>query len=197
MYIYLSNLWLFYHNMACNKNLKAALTIATVLLTILLGSCGPKPVPTAWSKEYISELHDHLYKSLEDIPDENQRNRVIGCIIVKAKRVLPKGLESVSQDSAHSIIVEVGDSCVHELKNLKGVVSWTDQNEEYLRTSILNIMNDTAICDCYIAKLKLKYPNGVPISFPHSDTRTMLKMCDSEIKEAKRGTDNILNKIKK
>jgi hypothetical protein len=168
-----------------------------VLLVILFEECRPKPIPVAWSKEYISDLHDRLYKGFEVMPDENQRNRLIGCIIVKAKRVLPKGLESVSQDSSHNVIVKAGDSCVHELKNLKGVISWTDQNEEYLRTNILNIMNDTAICDCYISKLKLKYPNGIPISFPHSDTRTMLKVCDSEITEAKRGEDHIIKSMKK
>lgn len=183
--------------MVFNKSLKAILTITSVLLMVFLGSCRPKPTPVAWSKEYISDLHDRISKGLDVMPDENQRNRVIGCIIVKAKRVLPKGLESVSQDSAHSVILTAGDSCVHELKNLKGVISWTDQNEEHLRTSILNIMNDTAICDCYISKLKLKYPNGVPISFPHSDTRTMLKVCDSEITEAKRGEDHIIKSMKK
>ncbi|MGZ3813190.1 MAG: hypothetical protein ACXVA0_15790 [Mucilaginibacter sp.] len=182
--------------MIFNKNLRSVLTITPVLIVILLGACRPKPIPAAWSKDYISDLHDRLYKSFEAMPDENQRNRLTGCIILKVKRILPKGLESVSQDSSYSIIVKASDSCIHEIKNL-GVTPWTDKNEESLRTTILNVMNDTAICDCYISKLKLKYPNGVPISLPHSDTKTMLMVCDSELKEAKRGEDHILDKIKK
>ncbi|HEX3384972.1 MAG TPA: hypothetical protein VHS53_07290, partial [Mucilaginibacter sp.] len=107
------------------------------------------------------------------------------------------GLESVSQDSSYSIIVKSGDSCVHEIKNLKGVISWTEHNEDHLRASISKTLNDTAVCDCYISKLRSKYPDGVPISLTHSETRAMVKQCDSEIKETKQGQDRIIKLMKK
>lgn len=150
---------------------------APVLSVIMFTACSPKPAPKAWSKEYISNFHDSLNAAFKSMSNKNQRNKIIGCVIEKVKQALPKGFASVSRDSGYRIVLKYSNECTNGLKDVEGTIAWTEYNESYLRKAVLKDLADTAICDCYITKLKSNYPNGVPLSLTDSVRHSFIRDC--------------------
>ncbi|MFB9844238.1 hypothetical protein [Mucilaginibacter ginsenosidivorans] len=170
--------------MAFNNNSKTALIIVPMLLAIMFAACTTKPAPKPWSKEYISNFRDSLDTAFKAMSDKNQRNQIVGCIIEKVKQAIPKGFESVPRDSSYRLVLKYASDCTNGLKGTKGSFAWTKDNENHLRKTVLRRLTDTAVCDCYITKLKTKYPNGVPFSLSDSIKHTLTEECYKELKKS-------------
>lgn len=147
--------------------MKRILLTLIALLTFSVCNAQQKPNPKVWTPEYERAAKDTLYAQFKaTFPNDDQRKQFTDCFVVKLKALLPNGMESVPPDSLYAVSRTAGKQCAQEMKGVKMYVSWTPQNEEAIRNSLLSVMSTIVesrrnkLCDCFIFELKLKDPKG-------------------------------------
>ena len=120
----------------------------------------------------------------ERIPNDADRRKIINFMIARFKVYLPKGIESVSQDSFKKIATKIGLEYAHqtepEMSSMKKqTLKWSPEVEHELRVGFSQGYMSKGPedfkqkCDCVIGKLKKMYPDSITI--PLSD-QTMEKV---------------------
>ncbi|MBS1524375.1 MAG: hypothetical protein JST19_01930 [Bacteroidetes bacterium] len=172
-----------------DKSFKNILFIAFTLFSLYGCTSAPKP----WDNQYTKRLHDSLNNAFKkQLTNEKQRDTLVGCVVEKFKQALPNGLESVPADSSAHLSYKFTGDCVIKIKRVQGSVQWTAKGEEGLRKDFLSGLSTkipldarNKLCDCFIAKLKIRYPQRIQLPFPDSVINTAALECANEIKKSK------------
>ncbi|MGZ3753028.1 MAG: hypothetical protein ACXVAU_17220 [Mucilaginibacter sp.] len=175
--------------------------IALIVIIALL-SCSlcraQQPDPKVWTAAYEKAIYDEMYKSGTAImKDEKQKVQFIDCFIDKIKHKLPKGFDSVPIDSVKAISADVARSCFKEIQDAHIFLTWSPENEKSFRTGFLNKITRidpsmrNRLCDCVIAELKIKYPDGFTTPIDEKVEDTVTNICvekELKLKKAKQDT---------
>ncbi|HTK20531.1 MAG TPA: hypothetical protein VL442_13485 [Mucilaginibacter sp.] len=168
--------------------------LSTILIYFVIGltmaaysAC--KPADKPWSKAYEQQLYDKM-DALEKqrIPDDMERHKILKFMIARFKHELPKGVESVSQDSFKTIATKIGLEYAHETEpedfnEKQTTVKWSKEVEQQLRKGFMegykaNGPEDAnQKCDCIIARLKKMYPDSLVVPLTDKDMASALKPC--------------------
>lgn len=104
------------------------------------------------------------------------------CVIEKMKVAIPNPSTSkITADEGREIGKKIGLECIG---NYQIKLSWNQQSEEMLKTYFNNIKffniltkeSKEKFSDCFISKLKLKYPNGFS-KIPEEDAGKISEEC--------------------
>jgi hypothetical protein len=143
------------------------------------------PKEAAWSKKYTKDVYDTISHSSDTLFQDEQSKKIwADCVVEKLKNTLPNGIESVSKDSLFKLSYTYGKSCVLENSKLR-FKAWTSTYTTSLRKGLLvsPLLNDfkeeykVPFCNCYIEKLRVQFPDGIPTPIEQSVRDSIILEC--------------------
>ncbi len=150
---------------------------------------------SVWTEAYEAENYNALYNQFKTVvSDSTDRKELTTYMIKRFKTELPNGFQSVSVDSlsilSEKMAVDYYTSHANKLGNIEMAPSeaWTPVLEKGIRQGLLynwpkkDLVNRNKYCDCYIRKLKAKYPAKVPSTPPHDVILAIDTECKAELK---------------
>jgi hypothetical protein len=126
-----------------------------------------------------------------DFADYSSKKKFTDCIIEKLNANYPNGDGSMSQFELNKLAQRYGAICANELNGqLHFNVSWSSpigmNFKKMLMTSdiVKNIPESkkSDFCDCFVLKLKKKYPNGFTETIKPSIRDSIYYSCKKELK---------------
>ncbi|MES2062568.1 MAG: hypothetical protein V4456_11650 [Bacteroidota bacterium] len=158
---------------------------------------------TVWTSIYEKTVYNQYYNLAKDIiHDEFTKQQFSNCCVEKTKTMLPRGLESVSDDELNRISKTIVNSCAMEIKNKLIFRKWTPEIEDYLKASFIsndttmNITYRTEMAVCMIDKLKIIYPDGLNGSIPDDVAGDLSQRCAKELMKNLKWTPDLEASIK-
>jgi hypothetical protein len=173
------------------KHLLLITPIVTVLIVLTYTACKPaRPKDKPWSKAYVQHLY-HGMDSIEKqrIPDDKERHKIINFLLSRMKQELPKGIESVSQDSFKTLATKIGIEYANQAEpsstsdSKPSTVKWGPEVEQQLRVGFMqgykakSPQDAKEKCDCIIASLKKMYPDSLNLPLTDQTMARALKPC--------------------
>lgn len=154
--------------------------------TVVVKNCNKERAVDTWG-EIATEMRSGSDSLFED---DSSRIMFSNCLVDKFKRKYPNGPNNIGQDSINSNAVTFGAECGLELKGKAHFkISWSSEYaskfKEYLiKTSMVSKIPDnlkSTFCDCFLQKMKVRYPNGIREQIPKSVSDSVYLTCKIEI----------------
>ena len=147
------------------------LFIALIIQVVFLKLCYGQNKTDNWNavRVILMSKSDTLFS------DNVSKKKFTNCVIEKLNANYPNGQGGMSQLDINRIGQEYGAICVNELKGeLHFNLSWSGPVAVNFKKMLLvsdlvkNIPENkkSDFCDCFILKLKIKYPNGLTQTIP-------------------------------
>ncbi len=172
--------------------MKKSLVLIIALTGIL--TCKVEAQTTSvWTTEYQTKTYNDFDAQVKSVlPDDSIRNQAVTDIVGKLKIMLPKGLESIPEDSlAHitrKIVKEWMTANVDLLNKILLIpITWTPELEASYKESIItewpkdDLPRGHKYCDCVIRQLRIIYPGKMPMPPPDDVSIKISKICVAEI----------------
>jgi hypothetical protein len=118
--------------------------------------------------------------------DDSSRIRFSNCVVDKFRHKYPNGADDIGQDSANAEGSRFGAACGAELKGkIHFKVTWAGQSalklKDYLMTtpmvSKLAVGIRSDFCDCFLQKIKERYPDGLREQIPRNVNDSIYAVC--------------------
>ncbi len=170
------------------------LLLLTIALAGILTCRAQIKKDSVWTAAYEADVYKTCYDEVKVlISDSVFRRDYITYLIKRYKTELPNGIESIPTDSLTRMGNKFGKEYIyaHHIKIADVIaqyIPWTTDIEQILRDVILqkgfktDPVNGNIYCDCYIKKLKAKYPDKIPLPPPNDVIETVDTQCKAELK---------------
>lgn len=169
-------------------------TLLLIIVSTVILTCKVQAQTTSvWTAEYQTKTYYDMDTAVKaTVPDDSVRKLLITYVIERFKKILPKGLESISTDSLTSLSMNLGKEWAMANPGLLGGIApvptkWTPGVEQIFRESLLkewakdDLPRGNKFCDCAIKKLKKIYPDAVIMPPPKDVIKKVASECISEI----------------
>lgn len=140
------------------------------------------------NSEYKWDKMKTAFRSGSDslFADDSSRVRFSNCVVDKFRHKYPNGADDIGQDSATTEGKRFGAECGTELKGkIHFKVTWAAQSasklKDYLMTtpmvSKLAVGIRSDFCDCFLQKIKERYPGGLREQIPRNVNDSIYAVC--------------------
>jgi len=167
--------------------MRKLLFIILLIQVIFFNICNGQNKTDNWKA-----LRDTLMsKSDTDFADNVSKKKFTDCVIEKLKANYPNGQGGMSQLELNRLGQKYGAICTNELKGeLHFNMSWSGPVGVNFKKMLLisdlvkNIPENkkSDFCECFILKLKIKYPNGITETIPPAVRDSVYNECIQFIK---------------
>ncbi len=143
-----------------------ALLIGLAFTNGIIKTCNRSAKSESWDN-----LKSEIMANTRMFPDKESREKFSDCVVAKLKNKYPNGATGLTQDQVNQASREYGSECSVELKgDVKFHLDWNPNTEKQMRdylmgstflSTIENPDTKSKFCDCFLANLKQRYPNGL------------------------------------
>ncbi|MEB0277195.1 hypothetical protein [Mucilaginibacter sp. 10B2] len=145
------------------------------------------PVFKAWTTEYEKILKAQLMQNenFKDVKEE-VKAQFCDCYVQKLKAMYPNGIKGkIPEDVQNRLSKDCADQII--------ISNWTPDFEKNLKTELMESEKLKGVkaniraefCNCYIEKLKLKYPKGITGKVPSEVLNELSSSCATKISHNK------------